>query len=429
MCLSLISKPSPYCLKKLKSLSDNLIHKTGMTKSFCTLFLIGITINLYAAFLVEDAETGTLTNSLGGEWATYSDGFSVITITPDASPAYAGNYCKRLDWTINAGSGSPYAGAASALNSEWTGVDLSAYYGVRFYARGNGTYAINLGTDQTRAESNHYSKEITITPEWRLYELPFVLFAQTWGEPKAWDPSTLFSIGFNTVASPGNSGQIFVDNLEFYLKSEGQDPNIILHIPKVNQLGYLTFGRKYFCITANDALQGDLFYIRDAQSNVVFSGAISGTPVMDTASTGEEVWKIDFSQLSIPGTYTISVNSKESHPFVISDSVYNYLFRDALRCFYLIRCGLAENDTVTGINRPACHLKDAMIRGGTGNVDVTGGWHNAGDLGKYVHETAISIAYMLWLYELRSASMRGLNVQIPASGKQLSDILEEDTWG
>ena len=29
-----------------------------MIKSFCTLFLIGVTITLHAAFLVEDAETG-----------------------------------------------------------------------------------------------------------------------------------------------------------------------------------------------------------------------------------------------------------------------------------------------------------------------------------------------------------------------------------
>jgi hypothetical protein len=155
-----------------------------MIKSFCTLFLIGYTITLHAAFIVEDAETGTMKNSLGGDWASYNDGYSVISITPDASPAYAGNYCKRLNWTINAGSGSPYAGAATALNSGWTGVDLSAYYGVRFFARGNGTYAVSLGTDQTRVESNHYSKEITITSEWRLYELPFLLFAQTWGNTK-----------------------------------------------------------------------------------------------------------------------------------------------------------------------------------------------------------------------------------------------------
>lgn len=400
-----------------------------MKKSLCTLFLISLAITLHAAFLVEDAETGTITNSLGGDWGTYSDGYSMITITPDASPAYAGNYCKRLTWTINAGSGSPYAGAATALNSSWTGVDMSAYYGVRFYARGNGTYAVNLGTDQTRTENNHYSKEITITSEWKLYELPFVLFTQTWGNVKPWDPSTIFSIGFTTVASPGNSGQIFFDNLEFYQKAEGQDPNIILSLPKINQVGYLTYSRKYFCITANNISQGDLFFVHDTLNNIVYTDTISGTPIMDTAATGEELWKVDFSPFSIPGTYTISVNSKESHPFAISDSVYNCLFRDALRCFYLIRCGIGENDPVTGINRPACHLNDAMIRGGADIIDVTGGWHNAGDMGKYVHEIAVSVAYMLWLFELKSASMRDLNIQIPESGNQISDILNEARWG
>jgi hypothetical protein len=97
-----------------------------MKKSFCTLLLIYVTITLHAAFLVEVAETGTMNNSLGGVWATYNDGFSVITITPDASPAYAGDYCKQLNWTINAGGVSPVAGAATSMNSGWTGMDFSA---------------------------------------------------------------------------------------------------------------------------------------------------------------------------------------------------------------------------------------------------------------------------------------------------------------
>jgi endoglucanase len=300
---------------------------------------------------------------------------------------------------------------------------------VRFYARGNGRYAVNLGTDQTRAENNHYSKEITITSEWKLYELPFVLLTQTWGEAKPWDPSTIFFIGFNAVASPGTSGQIFVDNLEFYLKDEGRDPNIIIPVPKINQEGYLTVGKKYFCINTNTASQGDPFYIRNSHNDVVFTGTISGTPLIDTASTGEEVWKVDFSELSTPDTYTISVNNKESHSFTISDSVYNRLFRDALRCFYLIRCGLAENDPITGINRLACHLNDALVRGGTGNFDATGGWHNAGDLGKYVNETALSVTYMLWLCEIKPDMMKGMNIQIPESGTYMSYLLSEAKWG
>jgi hypothetical protein len=41
----------------------------------------------------------------------------------------------------------------------------------------------------------------------------FVLFTQTWGNAKPWDPSTIFSIRFTTTASPGNSGQIYIDYL------------------------------------------------------------------------------------------------------------------------------------------------------------------------------------------------------------------------
>jgi endoglucanase len=409
------------------------IDELSIMKNILLIVLLISPLKLYASpFVVDDAETGTTTNTLGGTWIKFNDSSSTTVFTPNAFPGYTGMYCRLFEWIINTGSSAPYAGTQTGLNSSWAGVDLRQYVGVRFYAKGNGRYEVSLPTDQTRADNNHYVKAINVTPEWKLYELPFSQFAQTWGTPKPWDPSTIYAVGFNAVASYGMSGQIWIDDIEFYHASEAYavpDPNIIIREPKVNQLGYLTSEKKYFCVVSDAASVGDAFHILNSSNDTVFSGILSGMPVNDTASTGENVWRVDFSGLTIPGTYTVTINNKTSYKFQIEDNVYNNLFKDALRCFYLIRCGLAEKDTVTGITRPACHLHDAKIRAGSGSIDATGGWHNACDKGKFVNETAISIASMLWLYELKENVLKNLHNNIPESGNGISDLLNEARWG
>ncbi|RPH37609.1 T9SS C-terminal target domain-containing protein, partial [bacterium] len=387
---------------------------------------------LHAAWLVDNAETGANTNSRGGNWVKFDDGFSTTVFTPDVSPGHSGTYCRLFQWTIKTGSASPFAGAISSLNAGWNGEDLHTFYGIRFYARGTGRYDISLATDRTRSGNNHYVKSVNLTSEWTLYEMPFSQFAQTWGQSQPWDPSSIYGVGVAPVATFGMSGQIWVDDIEFYRESEGHqvpDPNVILLPPKVNQVGYLPDGEKHFCIVSNSAAAGDTFHLIDSAGAIRYSGALTGISRNDVEATGEHVWKVDFSGFQSPGRYRVEVNGRTSYPFTISDSVYNDLFRDALRCFYLIRCGIAENDPVSGINRPACHLADAKVRGGTGTVDAIGGWHNAGDKGKFVNETAISIASMLWLYELKTASLQDVNTQIPESGNGVTDLLDEAKWG
>ena len=153
------------------------------------------------------------------------------------------------------------------LNSGWIGVALSGYYGVRFYARGNGRYDVSLATDQTREGNNHYVKPINLTSEWTLYELPFSHFAQTWGQSQPWDPATIYGFGLAPVASYGMTGQIWIDDIEFYLESEAHevpDPNRIFLEPKINQVGYLPGEEKYFCIVSDIAAAGDSFRVVDS---------------------------------------------------------------------------------------------------------------------------------------------------------------------
>jgi endoglucanase len=388
---------------------------------------------LHAALLVDNCETGTLYNSIGSAYSVFQDGYSSITFTTNDTTSYAGTYCRRMDWTLRAGNvNGVYVGVTQGLNSGWLGMNLSAYAGIRFYAKGTGAYNVAIGIDQTRAVGNHYVASVNPDSSWVLYEIPFTFLSQGWGPAVPWDPSTIYSVGFNAVGMAGNSGQLYVDNIEFYTAAEAHavpDPNIIILQPKVNQAGYLLNESKYFCVVTNTASAGDTYRVLDASNNTVYSGTISGSPVNDIAVTGEGVWKVDFSAFNVPGTYYVTVNGLSSYNFTVSNNAYDNLFRDSLRCFYLIRCGLGFNDPLTGLNRLACHTAPDTIRGGTGTRDMSGGWHNAGDVGKWANEEAISIGFMLWLYELKSNHLSGFNNNIRESGNGISDLLNEAKWG
>ena len=206
--------------------------------------------------------------------------------------------------------------------------------------------------------------------------------------------------------------------------------NPIVTRPKVNQVGYLPQLSKYFSITQTEAgpHRGDSFRVVTEAGIPVFSGLFSNGPVNDPA-TRESVLVGDFSELRAPGRYKIKVNGLDSDPFTIGAAVYRPLCNDALRCFYLIRCGVAIDDAQTGIRHSACHLKDAPPKAGGAASDLTGGWHNADDYGKWVLEEAVSCSWMMWLYELKTRDFATLKINIPESTNHISDLLNEVRWG
>ena len=96
------------------------------------------------------------------------------------------------------------------------------------------------------------------------------------------------------------------------------------------------------------------------------------------------------------------------------------LYRASLHTFDVIRSGAAVSDAATGIVYSASHMDDALLdRAGGPHRDLTGGWYNAGDFGKWTMHTAITVSYLLKLYQLQErAGRRG----DPA-------LLREAEWG
>jgi hypothetical protein len=71
---------------------------------------------------------------------------------------------------------------------------------------------------------------------------------------------------------------------------------------------------------------------------------------------------------------------------------------------------------------PACHLDDARRRDNGQQVDVTGGWHDAGDLRKWIDATLLNAIGLLRV-------ARNLGAHWDAGGSGLPALLDEVRWG
>src|SRR5512144_1533868 len=103
-----------------------------------------------------------------------------------------------------------------------------------------------------------------------------------------------------------------------------------------------------------------------------------------------------------------------------------------MRSYYGQRCGTAVDlgAEFPGYRYPACHLAGAMhaSSGKEGDHVSKGGWHDAGDYGRYVVNSGITTGTLLWAYELYPSTAGKLKLDIPESGNKTPDLLDEARW-
>jgi endoglucanase len=199
---------------------------------------------------------------------------------------------------------------------------------------------------------------------------------------------------------------------------------------KVNTVGYLPSRAKFATVPA-DGAQGS-FVIRDlATGQIAYAGALSENPV-DVPDTGETVRLADFTALSAPGSYVAEVAGFATSPqFEIATSAYDEVLRVSLLGLYGQRCGAAVSIDYGGdtFTHGACHPTDgafdpAFIAGTSGTKDATGGWHDAGDYGKYTVNGAFSVAFLLKAWEDFGEPLRRID-HLSGGGGALPPILAE----
>ena len=211
----------------------------------------------------------------------------------------------------------------------------------------------------------------------------------------------------------------------------------------LNQLGYLPSHSKIATFVQHSSplsAPSPTFKLWSQEhAKVILHGKLSN-PTLDPAS-GDNAAQADFSSITAPGTYHLEIAGTLSDPFPIGPHVYADALRLTTRAFYGQRCG-CDVDLGNGYKHPACHLHGALdpTSGRTGTLPNTGGWHDAGDYGRYIVNSGISTATLLWAWEMFPDALRSLHLDlpepdIPESGRAsinanapLPDFLAEIKW-
>jgi len=199
---------------------------------------------------------------------------------------------------------------------------------------------------------------------------------------------------------------------------------------KVDQVGYLPDAPK-FAMVAGKAPAADFTVRRAADNAVVFRGKLS-PPVADPDS-GDAVQAADFTKLTRAGSYYLEVPGiGRSWNFAINAAVFSRAFYLAMRSYYGQRCGTAVDlgKEFPGYSHAACHLDDAYhaSSGKSGPQKTAGGWHDAGDYGRYVVNSGITAGTLLWTWEMFGDRLKNVKLSLPETGNGTPDILNEIKW-
>jgi endoglucanase len=214
---------------------------------------------------------------------------------------------------------------------------------------------------------------------------------------------------------------------------------------RVNQVGYLTDGPKSGTVVT-EATSPLAWALKAANGRTAASGTTRPGGVDSTSR--QNVHTFDFSNVTTAGEgYTVTIGEETSEPFSIGDDLYASLRTDALAYFYHNRSGIEIDANLVGDEyaRPAGHLNVAPNQGDIKvpcqaglcdySLDVSGGWYDAGDHGKYVVNGGISVAQLMASYE-RTLTTEGADgepfgdgkLRVPERGNNVPDILDEARW-
>ncbi|NLP33783.1 MAG: glycoside hydrolase [Clostridiales bacterium] len=201
---------------------------------------------------------------------------------------------------------------------------------------------------------------------------------------------------------------------------------------RINQMGYRTDSTKQVVYVG----EASNFLIFDVEKDqLVLEGDLK-THGVDEASK-DIVCTGDFSSLKEPGNYCICIGKEVSPIFTISDKQPQVCTDALLKAFYYQRCGEKLSKEHAGEwHHDVCHLQPSYLfhpeaedllknnPQALEKIDTSGGWHDAGDYGRYTVAAAKAVADLLLAYEHYKEAFTS-NLDIPESNLPGADILHE----
>lgn len=198
---------------------------------------------------------------------------------------------------------------------------------------------------------------------------------------------------------------------------------------RLNSIGFLPEYKK----TAVVPHQCETFKVVNAENGQeVFSGKTTGPAFQKDVD--QNVWTADFSALKTPGKYFLEVPGVgKSTEFEIAGDIFRFATKSGYRAFYLWRCGMAVRGEYDGniYETEACHLNDGYedYIGNPGSQrDGTGGWHDAGDHGKYIVNAGVTLGVLFYAWDHFQENLEKINYELPETAPGFPEFLKELKW-
>ena len=191
----------------------------------------------------------------------------------------------------------------------------------------------------------------------------------------------------------------------FYLFLLGVLPGCTLNLkaePEIfvrfNQAGFTPNDIKTAVVLSTNNLEGRAISLMEGKKGKKVISILFG---MNQGAYGNFpfTYLLDFTQIKNAGDYYFQYANQKTYSFKISKNVFNGIADSLLQFFRVQRCGYTNP-----FLHKICHISDAtsLIEGKqtiAKTIDVTGGWHDAGDYVKFLNTTAFSTYLLLFSYD------------------------------
>jgi hypothetical protein len=218
----------------------------------------------------------------------------------------------------------------------------------------------------------------------------------------------------------------------FFVKLYADNPQILY-----NQAGYLPEQDKVILVqTMYPYYTGDFeLYSITGDSTVIENGQLEFLG----RNWDYYYYQVNISAIQTIGIYALTVKigtfTLETPAIEISPDIYDVAVERSYEFFYYQRCGVQVYELVPGyVGHEACHLDDGIMYEGEW-LDLTGGWHSAGDYAKHnlwgLHNTGVTYS-MTNAFETAPEIYLGIDYYNPLGQlkpNNVPDILDEILYG
>lgn len=199
---------------------------------------------------------------------------------------------------------------------------------------------------------------------------------------------------------------------------------------RLNQVGYYPQSEKVAIVESE--VNAKTFTLTNAAGKVIWSGKAVCQNTSPWSGKARSV--IDFSKVQKPGKYKLHAG-KYSQPVLISKNAFEQVAEKGMKAFYLQRTAMPIDAKYAGIYaRPSAHPDTSVVvhpsaasesRPAGTIISSPYGWYDAGDFNKYIVNSGFTIGMLLTSYELNPDYYDQLNLNIPESGDDVPDFLDE----